>query len=372
MIKAPVKWLVRSGERKRVRHENGVRRKQDQAIHQFDASASSLIVFLIQGPDRGEGREKISGGVMSIVSLCEESAKLKDIHGSEVILCTLPNELLIFKHELFQNHSDVFRFSQLRKYFGNARSVILHIPEYTCDYFLKYLSAADKHWLQGMKNFHINVLNQNIRLMPPAGTIEKLKMVAARVTITTAHERYCNAFYRSQYDVPIHKFSVWISPEKYLFTSYAKKENLIVVSPDVHPQKETILQHLRNIPGLRVQIIQGLTYEEYKKLVSRAKWTLTFGEGLDGYIIEPVFSGAIGFAVYNEEFFTTDFESLGTMYGSYDDLLNKISTDIQRLDEEISFNTYQQEQFSLCASHYSQDAYHKNITAFYEGKYTLP
>jgi len=66
--------------------------------------------------------------------------------------------------------------------------------------------------------------------------------------------------------------------------------------------KEAVLGELKQVAGLSVQIIRNLTYDQYKSLVSRAKWALTFGEGLDGYFIEPVFSGAIAFAVYNEQF----------------------------------------------------------------------
>ena len=133
-----------------------------------------------------------------------------------------------------------------------------------------------------------------------------------------------------------------------------------------------MLDKLAAIPGLRVQVIQNLTYEQYKAVISRAKWAITFGEGLDGYIIEPVFSGAIGFAVYNDEFFTPDFKTLPTVYDSYDTLLKKIADDMKALDNATDFENYQRTQFNSCAAHYSQDTYRKNIEAFYKGNYTLP
>ena len=69
----------------------------------------------------------------------------------------------------------------------------------------------------------------------------------------------------------------------------------------------------------------------FKKVISEAKWALTLGEGLDGYFIEPIFSGAIGFSVYNSRFFTEDFESLETVYSDYDELIKKMPMDIKKI-----------------------------------------
>jgi hypothetical protein len=208
--------------------------------------------------------------------------------------------------------------------------------------------------------------------MPTADTIRKLRQASTTLTTTTAHDRYCNDSYRKQWDIPIHKFSVWISPEKYIFAKYPEKENLIVISPDHHPSRDSIVNRLQNVPELKTQTIQNLSYDEYKATIAKAKWTLTFGEGLDGYLIEPIFSGAIGFAVYNEEFFTTDFKELSTIYGSYEVLGNKIVNDIRFFDEESRYNVYQKKQFDICASHYSHEVYVKNIIAFYNKEYTFP
>jgi len=288
-----------------------------------------------------------------------------------VIMCTLPNEYLLFRHKLFANRTDVFRFTQLRQYFSDAKEVLFHVPEFMCTYFMEYLEDGDRQWIEGLEKVHINVMNQNVLLMPSAAELGQLKQLAQVVTATTAHQRYCNAHYRQVYNVPLHKLSVWISPEKYTFRKYSDKENLIVVSPDSHPMKDSVLEKLAAIPGLHVQIIRNLTYEQYKSTIARAKWALTFGEGLDGYIIEPIFSGAVAFAVYNEEFFTPDFKELPTVYRSYDHLLETIVNDIERLDDEHLYKDYQQVQFDLCAKYYSAEQYRKNIRSFYENNYTF-
>ena len=356
---------------KRLIRETRIRRQQDQAIRNFDRKTSKLIVFLVPGADKVTGAERISGGTISITSLREESLQLKEVHRAEVIMSTLPNEYLLFRHKRFANQTDVFRFTQLRQYFSHVKEVLFHLPEFTCTDFMEYIDNKDRQWMERLEKVHINVMNQNVLLMPSATELSKLKQLAQIVTATTAHQRYCTPHYRQLYNVPLHKLSVWISPEKYTFRKYADKENLIVVSPDSHPMKDKVLDKLATIPGLRVQIIRNLTYEQYKSTIAQAKWALTFGEGLDGYIIEPIFSGAIAFAVYNEDFFTPDFKDLSTLYPSFDHLLDVIVKDMARLDDEEVYKDYQQEQFDLCAKYYSGQQYRENIKRFYESNYTF-
>jgi hypothetical protein len=278
---------------------------------------------------------------------------------------------LLLKHQRFANNTNVYRFEQLAAYFTGVTNIIIHLPEFLVESFPGLLSITDLSWLKQMKQVHINIMNQNIRLMPEPDKIAGLRQLAQKITITTAHQKYCSPHFREHYGIPVHKLSVWISPEQYRFVNWADKENLLVVSPDVHPMKATILERLQTIKGLTVQIIQNLTYEQYKLLVSRAKWTLTFGEGLDGYFIEPVFSGAVAFAVYNDEFFTPDFKGIHTVYDSYEKLYESIIRDIDILDEFGKYSDYQKQQFDLCARYYNTDQYRKNIAAFYKGTYTL-
>ncbi|MFM7858502.1 MAG: hypothetical protein ACKO96_42925, partial [Flammeovirgaceae bacterium] len=150
-----------------------------------------------------------------------------------------------------------------------------------------------------------------------------------------------------------------------------KKENLLVISPDSHPDKEQIIQQLRNIPGLIVQIIQNLTYEQYKETISRAKWAITFGEGLDGYIIEPIFSGAVGFAVFNEDFFTEDFRGIPCIYDNYAQLAERILEDIQHYDQKERYYSVNKTQYELCAKYYDYAQYQENIRKFYLKEYTF-
>lgn len=369
-IKPLIRFLVYEQERRKVFRERKIKALQDTQLKQLDSTASRLILFLIPGADYDTGTETISGGIISIVSLCEESAKLREVHGAEVLLCTFPGQHLLAKHTQFKNESAVFRFDQLPDYFSVAEEVLVHIPEYLVGRFVMLTRNGEFNWLRNLKSVHINILNQNIRLMPLPEELLELKLCSNKRTITTAHQQYCTQYYRDLYKLPLHKFSVWMSPEKYLFKAFEEKSELIVVSPDPHPLKEELLKKISEQAQLKVLIIQNLTYERYKEVIAEARWALTFGEGLDGYFIEPVFSGAIGFGVFNSDFFTSDFKELTTIYPSLEQLSESIIEDIFRLRDEKKFNAYQRKQFDLCAKHYSKEVYERNILEFYQGRYT--
>jgi len=320
-------------ERVRFLREFVIRKRQNINIKKLDSQSKKVILFLIEGADFNTGKDRISGGIISIVSLCETTAEMKAIHNAQTVLCTFPQERLIEKHEQFANNTPVFRFSQL-SYFTACEEVLVHVPEYLVLRFIKLFTEHKLSWLKRASYLHINILNQSIKLMPEPEVISRLKNLCDKVTITTAHQQYCTAHFRNFYEAPVHKFSVWISPEKYLFKTYDQKDNLMIISPDAHPQREVILSLLSSIQGLTIQVIKDLTYEQYKLVISKAKWALTFGEGLDGYFIEPVFSGAISFAVFNTDFFTSDFSEFDTVYSSFEGMKEKIVDDILRLDNE--------------------------------------
>jgi hypothetical protein len=222
-----------------------------------------------------------------------------------------------------------------------------------------------------IRNTHFNILLQSIEHVPAEKYVNILKKMG-KVTCTTAHEKYSTLEIREKLGVPLHKLSTFVSPEKYAKTEYSMKENLMIVSPDVHPEKTGILRMIaERFPQIRIQLIKNMTYEEYKRVISRAKWALTFGEGLDGYFVETAFSGGISFSVYNPRFFTEDFRSLRTVYDNYDVLKERICNDIKYLDDKTVYAAYQKEQHELCHRYYRYEEYIKNIELFYREKYTF-
>jgi hypothetical protein len=372
LMKQVYRFIYYKHERNKSFRELGIRRKQNKLIkEQYKADARNLIIFYVPGADLLTGKDNISGGVLSIASLYKETKLLEDVHHAQVIMCTFPQQPLLLKHLNFENDITVYRSKQALKYFDKLEKVILHVPELFVENMMEAFSKEEREILGSIPCLHINILNQNVRLMPKSDVIRKLEESADKVTITTAHNKYCTPDLRKYYGVPLHHYSTFASPENYRFTSYQQKENLLLLSPDDPKKNEEVRELMKNaMPHLEVRVIKGLKYEDYKSLIGRAKWSLTFGEGLDFYFIEPVFSGAISFAIYNELFFTPAFKNLKTVYQNHAGLIKDLPNALRLLDEDSVYKDQQKMEFDLCADLYSYQRYKDNIRRFYRGDYT--
>ena len=340
--------------------------QKDLLITKYEKTNENLIIFLTSGYDM------VNGGILSINSIYDETKKLKDLHQSEVILCTVPGEPLLLKYTKFKNQNWIYNFSDILLHFKDLKCLMIHIPEYACGNFLRSISNREQSILNHIENLHVNILIQNIDIaMDNFKDIQNLKNRFEKVTCTTAHENYSNIRNRQKFDIPLHKLSVYASPEQYIYKTYDEKKELIIISHDEHPKKKKVLKSLQEeFPNIKIQIIKNMTYNEFKTTISEAKWALTFGEGLDGYFVETIFSGGISFSVYNHRFFTKDFSSLETVYSDYDELIQKMPLDLRRLNKKNAFEIYQKKQFMLCSKYYDHKEYIKNLKLFYQGDYT--
>jgi hypothetical protein len=323
-----------------------------------------LIVFLTPGHDNP------AGGVMSIAAIYRESQALQNLHGSRVVMCTVPGEPPILKYTWFKNDNYVLDFEALLNRCGPLDYLVVHIPEYAVKHVADWLSS---HWsiLKDVKELHLNVLVQNIDI----GQEQDLTILKpfGKVTCTTAHEAYSNAATREAFGVTLHRLSCCNGAELYRPLRYADKQPLLMVSPDPHPLRERVLLLIEKaLPELTIQVIQNLKWEDYYEVARQAKWSLTFGEGLDGYFTDLVFSGGVAFAVFNARFFTPPFAKLETVYPSWDVLLEKITTDLRRLDEPVAYERCSHQAWELLNELYSTARFRENLRAFYRGDYTFP
>jgi hypothetical protein len=373
IIKIIYRLLRYKAEWKKQWREFSIKRSQNKLIYQnFNTDTETLIVFLTVGANYDSGKADISGGMISIISLAEESQILFQSEGPEVVCCTKNKDHLVLKFSNFENKTTIFRFSQLKSNFKKSKKIIVHIPELMVADFFEQITGKDAKWLEKHNEIHFNILNQNIKLMPEKSIVDGLKAFANTVTITTAHQQYCTQEMSNYYEVPIHKFSVWISPEKYEFKKWEEKENIIAFSPDYYINLEKIeIEIKRRFPNYTIVTINNLTYTDYKKLILKSKFVITFGEGLDAYFIEPIFSGSISFAVYNEKFFTPDYLSLDNIFSSYQDLETNLLYKISQYDSSAYYESVNSVAYNLCANHYSYNVYKKNIELFYKGEYTF-
>jgi hypothetical protein len=328
--------------------------------------AKRLIVFLTPGS------ETPSGGVLSIAALYRESAALRHLHGARVALCTIPGDPPLPRYTWFENSNYILDVNALLSRCGRLDYLLLHIPEYAvANRQVTDWLAASGALLSKAREVHLNVLVQNIDLIR-GEEIEGLAQFG-RVTCTTAHEAYSNRATREKLGVALHRLSVYCGPELYERSGYHEKEPLLIVSHDEHPLKGRVLEHLaRARPGLRIQVVQNLTYEEYRRLIRRAKWSLTFGEGLDFYFIEPVFSGGVAFGVFNERFFTPAFAQLETVYPSWEVLTERMAGDLERLDEPAAYERCWRPAYDALSELYDLGRFRENLRTFYRGEYTFP
>ena len=141
----------------------------------------NIIVFLVPPLDG------IGGGILSIFSIYEETKNLKKIHGSEVIMCTYPGNQTVSRYTMFDNDIDIYSFDQLTNHFKTIKKIIIHLPEYACLQIVNNLDEAKKSWLTNIHHVHINVMNQNIEIMPTPDELNILRNYCTKLTITTAH-----------------------------------------------------------------------------------------------------------------------------------------------------------------------------------------
>lgn len=323
----------------------------------FPIPAQRAIVFFVPGIDA------VTGGVMSILSIAEESRRLHAIHGASVFVCTLPGHPPLLRYTRFENSECLLGVDDVWGVLASSSVVMIHVPEVHVPEALR--------WLEGNRAripscAAINVLLQNIDLCP---TQEDMKRLASfgSLSCTTAHKAYSTPEFEARLGCPLHHLSAWVSPEGFKRLDVSEKDRLIIYSRDVIAEKSDVLARLqRALPQFAFREIAGLTYQQYKELIARAQFSITFGEGLDGYLVEPVFSGGVGCAVYNDRFFTPDFKALDFIYSSWDDLVSRFPEDVVRCEEEVTYKAVSARQFEHLARIYSKDVYIGNIKRFYE------
>jgi len=326
--------------------------------------ANKLILFMVP-PD-----VIVNGGVMSIFSISDTIRKTLKDSDTHVHIITYPPHVGYGKNPLFFNKEYVYGIDEIISKYKNVDSLLINIPELVAKKAFEML-APYKQYLNSISDLKINILNQNIRYMPDFNKFCKLYYFTNYITQTTAHDKYGTQETANKYGLPLKHLSVNLDPSMYKKVSYTEKENLIVYSPDNSSKKSEVIEILRdNLKNYKIVETRDLTFEDYKSLIARAKFVITFGEGMDGYLIEGVFSGAIPFSVYNHDFFPSEsFLEFQSIYNTELDMVNKIISDIKYLDSSQTFEQLHQKFLATVKDYYSQKRYKTNIKAFLDGKF---
>ena len=338
--------------------------RQNEEIHTLELKTRRmLIVFLIPFVDR------VSGGLMSIVSTAMVTRRL--LPDAAVVLSTLPSTPTKRRIKMFSNQEKIFRLQLLCRKTMPCR-MILHIPEMMVASFCENLPCACREWLRAIPDLQVNIMNQNILMMPEPELWKGLFDLTTNVTQTTAHRSYSTQEVCDRFGVPLHHLSVYLDTNHWPSTPFDKKEKLIVFSPDGNSHSREIEDVIRReLPEYRIVVVRNLKFVEYLRLVSRAMCTITFGEGFDAYFCQPVEVGSLGFAVYNEEFFPgREWLSLPNVYASGEEMARRLPGDIRRLERDSAeYYAIQRRQGGMIAAIYGYDKFEDNLRRFYGGRY---
>src|SRR5574344_896774 len=327
--------------------------------------AKKLILFLTPS------QVKICGGVLSIYSLCEASRELS--LNSLCILSTYPNDEYTYaNNDRFLNNEQIYRFSQIVDNCKNLDELIIHIPDYYSKQFYKDLKRKDIRFLKSIKKLHLNIMNQNIEIMPEPKKLKKLYKLTNNITQTIAHDRYATQEVCIKWQIPTYLFSVNIDLDKYITYSFEEKEKIIALSPDEHECREKLVETLKqNLPDWKLVTIQNMSFSEYMDLISKAFFTITFGEGMDGYFNQPIYKNSIGIAGYNDKFFPSkEWLNLKNVYATYEDMIKNISKDLKELhsNKDLYYMTIEEHRQKL-NSIYVENNYISNLQRFYKKEY---
>jgi len=318
-------------------------------------------------------KDMIGGGMLSINRFVDKTLKHFADRFDDVIVSGVPLKNKPVKYSMFEQALPMRSFNKIVKK-TYPKHLTLNIPEVFLPGFLNDLTNYQKVWLESIPHLHINILNQNHELFPDRLYIEMCKEYTNKVTVTMAHEEYCTKKVSESIDCPVKLLTPFL-PEFYK-RDFKDKEKIIAISPDQFifdgiPKKDEALVYLKSeLPDYKIVIIENLKLEEYKQLISKALFTISFGEGYDGYYIEPLMSDSLSFAVYNETFFPPQFKDAPTVYTSYEKFMENIVSDIRKLEKDAkTYKKYSNISEKMTKEVTNDEISLKNLKDFYNGDF---
>lgn len=285
------------------------------------SNAEKLFVIIL--PEHNE----MSGGIFSMFSIANIVKRLKSQHGYEVALMTRPNprDTTYCRQKNFPNGEDVYRFELIERC-QNAKEVYLHIPEYAAPSFVKNLKQSTLEYLKSRDILNVNLLNQNTELMPESIEFQDLRELVPNLTQSVAHHSYFSQTFADRYNLPTLLVPAYTDLSAYNPSTLENKDKLVIYSLDEAPHKEEVLKRVMSaFPDYEFFEIRGITFDRYMDLATRCQFSISFGEGFDGYVAQPIYQGGIGMTVYNEEFFpSADFLKYENFFRSEEDMITNI------------------------------------------------
>ena len=357
MIQSKLQYCFHSRYRQSRLRDAILAPKSKKRAEQFVSDNKRFVLFLVPG------RDVVNGGIRSICSIAFETKKLLSHDGISVAICTAYGEPRMLRYTKFDNDFEILAFVDLLSRFPRHSEILIHVPEmfvqrFVADKMFVYRTRPDLNW-------RFNILLQNIDLIPPRQAVD-LMQTLGRTTATIAHKAYATTETSRRLGCPIHYLSWWVCPEEFERVGYSDKQQLIIISPDPHTAKREIVHRISEaLPDCKIIEIRNMPYHEFKNLIKYAKFSFTFGEGLDGYFIEEIFSGGVGMAIFNERFFTTEYRNLDGVFQDGDDAIMKVAQFLKATDNRDRYRIVTERQYGVLAKDFVREEYVQNIGEFY-------
>jgi hypothetical protein len=367
MIEFPAKYPAVQKRIRRVSHllNRGYRNsrlrnaivamRSPKPADRFPADCRRFAIFLVPGWDL------VNGGYMSICSIATETRKLLGANGVVVAVCTGYGAPRMLRFTKFDNDIELFAFEDMLAWLPSGSEVLVHVPELCVEMFVSdcldvYRSRSDLRW-------RFNILLQNINRVPPKKAIVALQQLGF-TSATIAHK--ASAAAAQDLGCPVHFLSWFISAEDFRRVGYSEKKKLIVISPDLHPAKFEIVRCMsRALPDHKILEIRNMTYEEYKGVIRNAKFMFTFGEGLDGYFVESIFSGAVAMAIFDDRYFTPEYRELEGVFKDSKSATLGVGDFLKYANSNVRFRAIAEHQNDLVAKTFRRSVYQDNLKDFY-------
>jgi len=334
------------------------------------ANAKTLYIFF------NVARDVIGGGMLSINRFAKRTHELtKNDPSKQVAISNVPLLNEAVKHTQFEPFAEQIDFRLIVEQ-CRAEDIHMFIPEVFAIEFEAQLNQLQRKWIYSRKSVNITILNQNTDLMPPADLLQQcFSSLPAKLNISTAHKSYCTQRLASQYCLPVKQLTPYLPAITQIKKN--RKENIIMVSPDQIERgsdgltRDEVIKLLAEaLPEYRFVMVQNLTVDLYLELASIAMFSITFGEGLDGYFIEPILSGGVSFAVFNSAFFPKEMADCPTLYNSWANLIAKIKPRIQYLaDNDDAYESLSSELQEIIRRQYSQEISDGDLISLLNRKY---
>lgn len=283
------------------------------------------IVFVVPNKDL------ICGGTMSISNMADVA---KEIFPDKEVYIAITDRLQRFeRYKHFNSPHAIINLRFFLKSWLKKANVVIHVYDAgTLDLLRLLNEPAYRSYLTKVR---VNILNQNQEFMPPEEDILKLKGSVENISMTLAFNANKDLSFPYLNYKPMH-VGAWYPDLAQVDIPFRLKQNLCILSPDKSDYREEIKAKLIDA-GIECYDTWPISFPDFCKLQQKAKWTISFGEGWDGYSSGQFINGGIGFGVlqknFSQDYF--DFDNLPPfLFKSYEDMNNTIISVIQKLNEE--------------------------------------